>query len=205
MMLTGIEGPLGVKSHECGGVKLPCVAAFRANLTDFRAAFTIKYPDYTGVAVGDEQETLLRITGYGQTPRRSVASRLRSNKDLFDEFALLSEGLNSVVHLICNIDDPIVRDGNVGERSELLRRRYRGIDDAPRGELLRRGIGIVDLNQGNSVGSPAAFELTSVHVVYDNALIHHAIGDVHLIGSVIEIHGRGRSQNRCVLVVLRRI
>src|SRR3954462_15865885 len=70
-------------------------------------------------AVGGVDVGLLRIPREGTVPHRSGPIGVRVDDDLPDERAVLLEDLDTVVHPIADVDEPVVRDDRAVHRVEL--------------------------------------------------------------------------------------
>ena len=127
-------------------------------------------------------------------PRRSRAERLLVEERLLDERAVRLEHLDAIVDAIADVQQPIDREiGAVHRIAELLRRR--------RVRIVPSEIHIVGLV---AVGAPVPLVLAGVGVEHDDAMVAVAVGDVQLVGLLVD-EGLGRQpQIRDVVAALAR-
>src|SRR5712691_11606386 len=103
------------------------------------------------------------------------------NPELFYEFALLGEHLDSLAAALANVDETILRGVGAVKRG----REHLLIWRRPRCVVRRRGV-VVDFAEGRAFASQAAFERASIHVVDQDALVQETVRNVKLAGVFVE-------------------
>ena len=104
-----IEVAVGIGGHLVHPVELAGVAAVVSGLAEDAAIAAQQRPNDVVLAVGDQQELLIAVAREGQLPDRSVAQRFLAQEELLQEFSLLGEHLDAIVHAIADVDQSVVR------------------------------------------------------------------------------------------------
>src|SRR5437016_5979529 len=109
------------------------------------------------------------------------------------ELSLLRKDLDSLAASIRNIDESVLRDFDTNHIvPELL---------GGRCGIIGRRSAVVDLAQRHTIGSPTALERSSVRIVYNDAPVLIAIGDIHFMRWVIHEDLGGRTKDAGVLII----
>jgi len=122
----------------------------------------------------------------------TIAEGLLGDEYLLYERAVLLKDLDSIVMAIPHVYQPIIRDSNGVNETELFRYRFAWIVWAK--------IGIVWFV---TVRSPVTFVRSRVRVEHDDPLIEVSVGNIDLVGFGIHCHVRGMAQEFRVVAAAR--
>ena len=154
----------------------------------------VQHPDFVVFAVGAQQIALPGIGPDRQVPHRAVAERVLLVEPFLDEAAVLAEHLDAVVDAVADIDQPVIGDLDAMHGiAELLRHRRLGIV----GRLLVV-VGRV------AIGAPVPLVGAGGGVEHDDAVVAVAVGDVDLVGLLVDRGFGGLAELRGVVAALAR-
>src|SRR6478672_3099141 len=174
--LSGIDVALGIDRHGVDPMELSGVAAAAAKTAGHGAVLALDDPDLIVLAVGTQQIGLLRVGPDRDVPHRAVAERVLLEEPLLDEAAVLLEHLDTVVDAVADIDQPVIGELHAMHGiGELLRHRRLGI--------VRRLLGII---RRLAVGAPMPLVGAGGGVEHDDAPVAVAVGDVDLVGVLVD-------------------
>src|SRR5258706_4438604 len=157
----------------------PYTTLFRSTVAEAadgleRAA--VEDPDLLVVAVGDVQLRLLSVARERDVPHGTVARRRLRDNAFLHELAVLLEHLDAIVLAIADVDHAVSRQVHAAHGVELPRRRAVRIVGwhVAVGRLL-------------AVRAPAALVGARRRVEHDDAVVAEAVGDVDLVGPVVDV------------------
>ena len=175
-------------------VELPGVAAVVPKAADHAAVVALDDADLVVLAIGAQQVTLFRIRPDRDIPHRAAAERGLLEEPLFDERAVLLEDLDAVVHAVADINQAVIGELDAMHGiSELLRNRRLGI--------VRRLLVVV---RRLAIGAPVSLVRAGPGVEHDDAAVAVTVGDIDLVGLLVDGHFGGPPQLRGVVASLAR-
>src|SRR3954454_6175690 len=179
--LGRVDVAFGIDRHRVNPVKLPGVAAAAAEGADDRAVLALEHPDLVVLAIGAQQISLSGIGPDRDVPNRAVAERILLEEPLLDEGAVPPKHLDAIVHAVADIDQTVIGDLHAMHGiGELLRDRRLGI--------VRR---LLVVAWRLAVSAPMPLVSAGGGVEHDDAVIAVAVGDIDLVGILVD-RGFGR-------------
>ena len=152
---------------------------------DHLAVLAVEEPDMVVREVGDEQVLLRLVRRERDAAGGATDAGVFRQLELFLEVPLFVRDVDAVRIAIRGVDQTVVREVERQVACELLRLRA------------VRFVGVVfilraDVRQLVTVGAPPAFELQRGQVEHHHAAGEIVVGDVHLVGSLVDADHLGQ-------------
>ena len=157
-------------------VELPGIAAIAAKTADYGTIVPFQHPDFVVLAVDDVQIGLLRVACQIAMSHTAPLARVLVPIEIFgDERAVFLEHLDAVVQAIARVEQPVARRA---PRSARDWRTAAGPAHWAQGSACRRS--------ADRRMHPSAACTRRCRVEHDDAAIVVAVGDIDLVGVVVD-------------------
>src|SRR5262245_59214092 len=192
--LRRIQVALRIGREAVDAVELPGLPPALAETREELQRVAQDHVDLRILAIGEIQVRLLRVARERDVPRGSRSQRLAVIERFLHERSVRLEDLDAVVDSIADVEQAIDREVRAVHRiAELLSgRRLRIVP--PEVRVIR----LVDIR------APVTFVLAGLRVEHDDTMVAVPVGDVDLVGFLVDERLRGQTKVRDVVAPLAR-